>query len=668
MESRWRSWHSWRLVIALALVLALAVVAAAGVRGRGRDRALEEFGGQELTDAGRSMLDPSCVVAAADDEEGVPFAFSEVLRKHPTDATKCIVPGAGFGLLANAGSCDAATQDASASRRHRPRIPPSDASAEPASQPVAPATRWSNPLSSPGSGITLDGLKPVSWGLACVASFRPGMKRAELQALDGRLYEAAVGARGGAGAYLHDASGVGTLRANMPPKAHGAAAQAPDLAGADGSAAEAAAAEASALCVTAAVADGTYVLGSAPCDAESQAQAFAATPLGAGGSSLESRAYPGKCLRYDAPYLVLGDCVAAGSSPAEDEPLAFWAGTDGRTNLEAAPAGTACFALTGEGLVTSASVGQCSGPLVPLAFAPIGEGLGALRKKEQEAQAAEKAHPGSAVSTKMRQPVASVVPATCPQGDSGVIACGSFGQTSQRNRPQMQVQDGRLRYVVLSDPGFLTNDHMPLGCLKGGGLTLVAVVRFPIEIGGRSDGAWVDFKGQGTGADDQGSLTISAAGSSLSVRVTTSPGYTPLWSATLPGAVDEDWAVLAIRLTQLSDVGGVGGGQVHAEAVQLKPKPVREQKKLVAAAAAAAEQGAQASAEDLLDLKVLASDVVDGWISDQTWNTNTLGGGPGAAGRTSHVVALAIWDMAVPDDYIRRVATFSAGPSLVVQP
>ena len=85
--------------------------------------------------------------------------------------------------------------------------------------------------------------------------------------------------------------------------------------------------------------------------------------------------------------------------------------------------------------------------------------------------------------------------------------------------------------------------------------------------------------------------------------------------------------------------------------------------------AAAAEQGTSAaSPEDLLDIKLLASDVVDGWISDQTWNTNTLGGGTSAAGRTSHVVALAVWDMAVPDDYIRRVATFSAGPSLVVQP
>ena len=69
LMSRWRSWRVLALALAIAVAVAIVVIALAVVLGRGRGRgALEGFGGQELTEAGRLMVDPSCVVAPADDE------------------------------------------------------------------------------------------------------------------------------------------------------------------------------------------------------------------------------------------------------------------------------------------------------------------------------------------------------------------------------------------------------------------------------------------------------------------------------------------------------------------------------------------------------------------------------------------------------------------------
>ena len=248
------------LLPVLLVIVRLLVVRWSRRRTKG---GAEGFVASELTDIGRSIANPACQILAADG--GEPVVFSELMRKHPSDLSKCIVPGAGFGIITDPKTCTL-KEDVKLSRRKRP-------------DPNSPPFVWKNPLGPEAvkKGLTFNGLESVLWGDECVVSFKDGLTRAQLKALDQETYNGALKPLSTAnGGYLPDAKGIGML---LGVDRSGCAAVTPkgDLA---------------------------YT----SCDPRDESQQFVATPLRAGGSKVESMQHQGKCLNVQGSGLALGPC------------------------------------------------------------------------------------------------------------------------------------------------------------------------------------------------------------------------------------------------------------------------------------------------------------------------------------------------------------------------
>ena len=259
--------------------------------------------------------------------------------------------------------------------------------------------------------------------------------------------------------------------------------------------------------------------------------------------------------------------------------------------------------------------------------------------------------PAPPASVPARDPVLSMFVASATCSGTPIQACGGFSQLAPLNKPTRLGADpeigNRLPFAVVKAPAYLVSDRAELKLASGMGLTLLAAVRFPTELDGSpSSGRWLEFKGVGTGAANQGSLTIDVEGKDLAIRVTVAPGYRALWSGRLVGAVDGGWGVVALRLTQLQG-GAVGSPRlVRVEAMRLPQLPQLPQPPQLPAAGPSLA-AAPRVCED-----------VHGALLDQTWNSQVLGAaGTGTdAGRTSHVAALALYDVAAPDAFVLAAA------------
>ena len=253
------------VLLLLPVLLVAARLLVARWTGDGSEpRQPREHYQNDLTDTGQSIVDPSCQIVASDDDK--PVVFSELMRKHPSDIHKCIIPGTGFGVISDPKTCKL-KDDVKISNRKRydPKVPP---------------FTWKNPFSpeTAKKGLTFSGRENVLWGEECVVAFKEGLTRAQLTALDKDTYEGALQPLSAidGGGYLPDAKGIGVL---FSVDGTGCAAVTPK-----------------------------GELGFTSCDSQDESQQFLATPLRVGGSKVESMQQHGKCLKVKGTSLTLQPC------------------------------------------------------------------------------------------------------------------------------------------------------------------------------------------------------------------------------------------------------------------------------------------------------------------------------------------------------------------------